>query len=73
MAIKKRTVNRSVKTLIDYGGDNVKSNSVALILAHWQICDNIDIPDEIVETILRKATPPESITRSKRRALSAAS
>lgn len=39
-----------------------------LLLCYWQVFDGIDIPDNIVQEILEKATPPETITRARRRA-----
>lgn len=44
-----------------------KQDYLLLILLHWQIFDDIEIPDEIVKQIIERATQPETITRSRRR------
>lgn len=51
--------------------DNIpqaRYNYLHLLLSYWQIFDGIDLPDNIVKQIAEKATPPETITRSRRRA-----
>lgn len=47
-----------------------KTNTKLLILAYWQVFDDIFIPDEVLQQILGKATNPETITRMKRAVLS---
>lgn len=46
-----------------------QSNYKLLLLLYWQVFDGIDIPRDIVNTILEKGTEPESIGRLKRKAI----
>lgn len=46
-----------------------RANYIHLILSYWQVFDGIDIPEEIVKQIVEKATQPETISRSRRKAL----
>jgi hypothetical protein len=47
-----------------------KSNYKLLLLLYWQIFDGVEIPSEVVNSILENATEPETVARSKRRILS---
>lgn len=40
-----------------------------LLLTYWQVFDGIDIPADVVKQIVEKGTQPETISRSKRKAL----
>lgn len=40
-----------------------------LLISYWQIFDGIDIPDEVIQQIIDKATQPETISRSRRKVL----
>jgi hypothetical protein len=44
-------------------------NYKLLLLLYWQVFDEIDIPKEVINTILEKGTEPESISRLKRKAI----
>jgi len=46
-----------------------RTNYKLLLLLYWQVFDGIDIPKEVVNTILEKGTEPESIGRLKRKAI----
>ncbi|MDK2600586.1 hypothetical protein QO179_24135 [Bacillus stercoris] len=52
--------------------DNIpqaRDNYLYLLLSYWQIFDDIDIPEEVVSQIVEKATQPETIGRSRRKAM----
>lgn len=52
--------------------DNIpqtRHNYLHLILSYWQVFDGIEIPEETVKQIVAKATQPETISRSRRKAL----
>lgn len=52
--------------------DNIpqtRHNYLLLLLSYWQLFDGIDIPDELVQQIAAQATQPETISRSKRKAM----
>lgn len=46
-----------------------RTNYIHLILSYWQVFDGIEIPAEVVKQIVDKATEPETISRSRRKAL----
>lgn len=46
-----------------------RNNYVHLILSYWQVFDGIEIPEEVVKQIVDRATQPETISRSRRKAL----
>lgn len=46
-----------------------QSNYKLLMLLYWQIFDGIDIPKEVVNQIIEKATEPETINRAKRKVI----
>lgn len=41
-------------------------NDLALILAYWQLFDEVTIPVEVVQKLIASGTTPETITRAKR-------
>lgn len=44
-------------------------NYLYLIVSYWQLFDGIDIPQETIQQIINQGTQPETIARSRRRAL----
>lgn len=44
-----------------------RSNYLMLLLVYWIVYDNVELPVEIVEQVLGKATKPETITRARRK------
>ena len=51
--------------------DNIpqaRSNYLYLMLSYWQVFDEIDIPDDVINQIVEKATQPETVTRARRKA-----
>lgn len=52
--------------------DNIpeaRQDYLYLILSYWQVFDGINIPEDVVKEIVAKATQPETISRSRRKAL----
>lgn len=45
----------------------VKHNYKLLLLLYWQVFDGINIPKEIIASIMEKGAQPQTINRSKRR------
>jgi hypothetical protein len=43
------------------------SNSLLLILMYWKVYDGIEIPSDLAKQLIEAATPPETITRCKRK------
>jgi len=43
------------------------NNDMLLVLLYWTYFDNIDLPSNIINSIMEKATAPETILRHKRR------
>lgn len=63
-------LNGSVKK-VAYLMDNIpqtRYNYLYLLLSYWQVFDEIDIPDNVVEQIVERATLPGTVSRSRRRA-----
>jgi len=50
-----------------YSYPETRNNDKLLILLYWELVDGIKIPAELHNTLLLKATPPELITRVRRR------
>ena len=46
-----------------------RSNYKLLLLLYWQVFDEIEMPKELINAILERATEPESIGRLKRKAV----
>lgn len=44
-------------------------NYLYLVVSYWQLFDGIEIPEETVQQIIKQGTQPETIARSRRRAL----
>jgi len=44
-----------------------RKNYKLLLLLYWQVFDGIQFPKEIISQILKEATQPETISRSKRK------
>lgn len=40
-----------------------------LLLSYWQLFDGIDIPESVVKEIVERGTQPETIARSRRKAM----
>lgn len=59
------TSQAQVEYLMD-SVDGVRANKVLLTLLYWKVFDGIDIPAELTQEILKKATNPESIFRYTR-------
>jgi hypothetical protein len=38
-----------------------------LLLMYWKVYDDIDIPADVIKSIIQKGAMPETITRSKRK------
>lgn len=52
--------------------DNIpqaRQNYLLLLLSYWQLFDGIDLPDELIKQLSEKATQPETIARSRRKAI----
>ncbi len=63
--IKKITSKEGVGYILDRV-PATSTNYKLLILMHWSLFDNIDIPPEVIKSILDSGTNPETISRSKR-------
>lgn len=51
--------------------DNIpqaRHNYLLLLLSYWQLFDGIDLPEDLVKQLVDKATQPETIARSRRKA-----
>lgn len=51
--------------------DNIpqtRYNYLHLLISYWQVFDEIDIPENVVNQIVEKATQPETIGRARRKA-----
>ncbi|UNY40013.1 hypothetical protein KLEB273_gp110 [Bacillus phage vB_BauM_KLEB27-3] len=46
-----------------------RTDYLVLLLSYWQVFDEINIPKEVVQEILEKATQPETVSRSRRKIL----
>lgn len=46
-----------------------RDNYKLLILLYWQIFDEIEIPQKVLEEIAEKGTEPETINRAKRKVI----
>lgn len=46
-----------------------RTNYKLLMLIYWQLFDNIDIPDEMMNKIIEEGTEPETISRAKRKVI----
>lgn len=44
-------------------------NYLYLVVSYWQLFDGIDIPEKTIQQIIKQGTQPETIARSRRRAL----
>lgn len=64
-----KTTEQKVAYLLDEV-PAARMNYKLLLLLYWQVFDNIEIPQTIVNAILADGTEPESISRLKRKALS---
>jgi hypothetical protein len=52
--------------------DNIpqaRYNYLYLLLSYWQLFDGIDIPEDVVKQIVEHGTQPETIARSRRKAI----
>ena len=52
--------------------DNIpqtRHNYLLLLLSYWQLFDGIDIPNELMQQIAERGTQPETISRSRRKAM----
>ena len=52
--------------------DNVpkaRDNYLLLLITYWKVFDDVNIPDGLISEILEKATQPETVSRSRRKAL----
>ena len=52
--------------------DNIpqtRHNYLLLLLSYWQLFDGIDIPESLVKQIAGQATQPETVARSRRKAV----
>jgi len=57
---------------VAYLMDNIpqaRFNYLHLLLVYWQVFDEIDLPDHVVQQIVEKATQPETIGRARRKAM----
>lgn len=63
-----RGKKEKVKYLISIAPDLV-NNPSALLLLYWKIFDGINVPNELINEVAVKATPPESVLRFVRFAL----
>lgn len=59
------TVLKRVAFIVD-NIPGTESNDKLLLLAYWQLFDNIEIPSSIITEILQQATPPETVSRRRR-------
>lgn len=46
-----------------------RHSNLYLILSYWQIFNDIDIPEELLQELAGTATQPETITRARRKVL----
>ena len=46
-----------------------RTNYKLLMLIYWQIFDEINIPDKIMNQIIEEGTEPETISRAKRKVI----
>ena len=46
-----------------------RHSNLYLILSYWQIFNDIDIPEELLQELAGSATQPETITRARRKVL----
>jgi hypothetical protein len=44
-----------------------RNSYLVLLLAYWSVFDGIDLPQECIDQIFANATPPESISRARRK------
>ena len=52
--------------------DNIpqaRHNYKLLMLSYWQLFDGVDIPKDVIQKIAEQGTQPETIARSRRRAV----
>lgn len=47
-----------------------REDKLLLVLCYWKIFDEVAIPDWLVQDLIQKASPPESINRIGRKVLS---
>jgi len=59
---------QKVAFILDHIPD-AESNSLLLVISYWQLFDGIEFPESLLQEILKKATPPETISRSRRKVL----
>lgn len=45
-----------------------RTNSIAMTLMYWKIFDGIEIPENLIQEMIEKATAPETILRAQRKA-----
>ena len=46
-----------------------RHSNLYLILSYWQIFNDIDIPEKLLQQLAGSATQPETITRARRKVL----
>lgn len=63
-----QTVEERVAFLMDHIPET-RNNYVHLILSYWQVFDGIDIPDEMLKSLVKQATQPESVSRARRKVM----
>lgn len=57
---------------VAYLMDNIpqtRFNYLYLLLCYWQVFDGIDIPEEVMNQIIENGSQPETISRSRRKAM----
>jgi hypothetical protein len=40
-----------------------------LLLMYWKVCDNVEIPTDVLRQIIKQGTKPDTILRYKRRVI----